>query len=324
MKLKKLLIALLATSALGSSSAFALTLKAADVHPAGHPSVIAVVKMGDKLKEQTDGRIKLQTFFSGVLGDEKSVIEQVQAGGVDFLRVSLGPLGTVVPDVNVFNLPYIFRDEKQLRKVVNGPIGDELLQKITDSPAQLVALSWATAGARNFYSTRKPIRNSKDLKGQKIRVMGNPMFVETINLMGGSGISMGHGEIYSALQTGVIDGAENNEPTYVTTNQYTVAKFYSESNHLMIPELYAMSKITWNKLSKEDQVLVKKLAKELQQEQFALWDKMIIENQEIMKASGVTITKDVDRDSFIKLTQPIRDQYGSQFTDLIERINNVK
>jgi len=323
MKLKKLLIALIATSTFAASTTFALTLKAADVHPASHPSVIAVVNMGEKLEQQTNGRIKLQTFFSGVLGDEKSTIEQAQAGGIDFLRVSLGPVGTVVPDVNVFNLPYIFRDEKQLRKVITGPIGDEILQKITDSPAQLVALSWATAGARNFYSTQKPIHNSKDLNGQKIRVMGNPMFVETINLMGGSGISMGHGEIYSALQTGVIDGAENNEPTYVTTNQYTVAQFYSESNHLMIPELYAMSKITWNKLSKEDQVLVKKLAKELQFEQFKLWDKMIVENQETMKAAGVVITKDVDRASFIKLTQPIRDKYGAEFTDLIERINKI-
>ena len=324
MKLKKLFISLVATSAmLGASSAFALTLKAADVHPVSHPSVIAVINMGKKLEQQTDGRIKLQPFFSGVLGDEKSIIEQAQAGGVDFMRVSLGPVGTVVPDVNVFNLPYIFRNEEQLRKVISGPIGDEILQKITDSPAQLVALGWATAGARNFYSTKKPIRNSDDLHGQKIRVMGNPMFVETINLMGGSGISMGHGEIYSALQTGVIDGAENNEPTYVTTNQYTVAKYYSESHHLMIPELYAMSKITWNKLSDEDKALITKMAKELQTEQFKLWDEMILENQNKMKAAGVTITEDVDVDSFIKLTQPIRDKYGANFKELIDRINKI-
>lgn len=324
MKFKKLFISLVAASAVfGAQSSYALTLKAADVHPNTHPSVIAVMNMGEKLEQQTDGRIKLQTFFSGVLGDEKSLIEQAQAGGVDFLRVSLGPVGTVVPDVNVFNLPYIFRNEEQLREVISGPIGDEILQKITDSPAQLVALSWATAGARNFYSTQKPIRNSDDLHGQKIRVMGNPMFVETINLMGGSGISMGHGEIYSALQTGVIDGAENNEPTYVTTNQYTVAKYYSESHHLMIPELYAMSKITWNKLSDDDQKLVMKAAKELQAEQFQLWDEMILENQEKMKAAGVVITEDVDVDSFIKLTQPIRTKYGSDFSELIERINKI-
>lgn len=325
LKLTKL-SALIATAAVTlslASQASAETIKAADVHPEGYPNVVAMQSLGKKLEAATKGRMTLKMFPGGVLGDEKSMIEQTQAGGIDILRTSLGPVGPVVPEVNVFNMPFVFRDEAHMRKVIDGPIGDEILAKITASSANLVALGWMDGGTRNLY-TKKPIRKPADLGGQKIRMMGNPLFVETMNAMGGSGISMGWGELYSALQTGVVDGAENNPPSYVSSNHYTVTKFYSLSGHLIIPEIFVYSKKNWEKLSKEDQTLIKKLAREAQMEQRKLWDQRVAADTAKMKSGGVTIVSDVDKAAFFKATQPVRDKYGSQYADLIKRIQAVK
>ncbi|WP_119157384.1 TRAP transporter substrate-binding protein [Caldimonas tepidiphila] len=299
-----------------------MTIKAADIHPAGYPNVVAVENMGKKLEAATKGRIKLQMFPGGVLGGEKEMIEQTQFGAIGLLRTSLGPVGTVVPEVNVFNMPFIFRDEAHMRAVIDGPIGNELLEKITNSPAKLVALGWMDGGSRSLY-TKKPVRTPADLKGVKVRMMGNPMFVETMNAMGGNGISMGYGEVFSALQTGVVDGAENNPPSYFTSNHYsTGAKYYSQTNHLMIPEIFVMSKATWGKLSAEDQALVKKFAREAQMEQRALWDKSVAENTAKLKAAGVEFIN-VDTKPFYEATAPVRAKYGAQFADLMKRIEAV-
>ena len=251
------------------------------------------------------------------------MIEQAQAGGIDIIRISLGPMGPVVADVNVFNMPFVFRDEAHMRKVIDGQIGQEILEKITASSAGLVGLGWMDGGTRNLY-TKKPIRKPADLAGQKIRMIGNPLFIDTMNAMGGSGISMGLGELFSAMQTGVVDGAENNEPTYVTQNHHTVAKFYNHTGHLILPEIFVYSKVKWEKLSKDDQALIKKLAREAQLEQRALWDKKVADSRAQMKKDGVTTVTDVDKDAFFKLTQPVRDKYGKDYAALIQRIQAVK
>ncbi len=318
------LAAVMATAIFASASVSALELKAADVHPEGYPNVVAMENiMGKKLAAETKGRITVKMFPNMVLGDEKSMIEQTQAGGIDILRTSLGPVGPVVPEVNVFNMPFVFKNEKHMRAVIDGPIGDEILKKITDSSANLVALGWMDGGTRNLF-TKKPVRKSADLAGMKIRMMGNPLFVDTMNAMGGSGISMGMADLYSALQTGVVDGAENNQPTYVTQNYYTVDKFYNHTAHLIIPEIFVFSKSKWNKLSPEDQALIKKLSREVQMEQRRLWDIKVNESIAKMKAEGVTTITDVDNAEFFKLTQPVRDKYGAQFAELIKRIQATK
>jgi tripartite ATP-independent transporter DctP family solute receptor len=199
-----------------------LVLKASDTHPAGYPTVVAVENMGKKLEAATNGRIKLQMFPGAVLGQEKEVVEQVQLGAIQIARISLGVIGPVVPDVNVFNMPFVFRNEAHMRAVIDGPIGSELLEKVSASPAKLVALGWMDGGSRSLY-TKKKVTTPADLKGVKVRMMGNPLFVDTMNAMGGNGISMAYGEVFSALQTGVIDGAENNPPSLFTSNHYTRA-----------------------------------------------------------------------------------------------------
>ncbi len=305
------------------ASAQTMVLKAADVHPAGYPNVVAVESMGKKLEAATNGRLKIQTFPGGVLGGEKEMIEQTQVGAINILRTSLGPVGTVVPEVNVFNLPFIFRSQEHARAVIDGPIGDELLAKVSASPAKLVAIGWMDGGARSLY-TKKPVRTPADLKGQKVRMMGNPLFVDTMNAMGGNGISMGYGEVFTALQTGVVDGAENNAPSYFTSNHYnTGAKYYTQTNHLIIPELLVVSKATWDKLSKDDQALLKKFGREAQMEQRALWDKSVAENTAKLKSAGVEFIT-VDNKPFYEATAPVRAKYGANYAELIKRIEAVK
>jgi len=239
-------------------------LRASDVHPTGYPNVVAVENMGKKLESATAGRYKLQMFPGGVLGSEKEVVEQTQIGAIQIARISLGILGPVVPDVNVFNMPFVFRDEAHMRAVIDGPVGKEILDKITSSPARLVALGWMDSGSRSLY-TKKEIKSPADLKGLKIRVMGNPLFVDTMIAMGGNGITMGHNDTYSALQTGVVDGAENNPPTLFTANHYsTGVKFYTQTTHLIIPEIFVMSKVAWDKMSKDDQASLMKFSREAQ------------------------------------------------------------
>ncbi|GAB3379704.1 TRAP transporter substrate-binding protein [Azotobacter armeniacus] len=320
-KYNKLLLALpLAFCLPGLASA--LTLRASDTHPAGYPTVVAVERMGKKLEQATDGELKVQMFAGGVLGTEKAVIEQTQLGAVQLARISLGVVGPVVPDVNVFNLPFVFRDEAHMRKVIDGEIGQEILDKVTNSNFNLVALGWMDGGTRNLY-TKKPVRRIEDLKGMKIRMQGNPLFLDAMNAMGGNGISMDAGEIFSALQTGVIDGAENNPPTMFSHNHYKVAPYYSLTGHLMVPELLVMSKRTWNKLEPEQQALLKKFAREAQMEERELWDAKVTESVAGLKAAGVELIE-VDQKPFREATAGVRAQYGKPYAELVQRIEAVQ
>lgn len=315
--------AALVLSGLLALPAMAQTLKAADVHPAGYPTVAAVESMGKKLEAATQGRIKFQMFPGSVLGGEKEMIEQTQVGAIQILRTSLGPVGPVVPEVNVFNMPFVFRNIAHMRAVIDGPIGQELLDKISASPAKMVGLAWMDGGSRSLY-TKKPVRKPEDLKGQKIRMMGNPLFVDTMNAMGGNGIAMGYGEVFTAIQTGVIDGAENNPPSLFTANHFKAgAKYYTQTNHLIIPEILVMSKVTWDKLSAADQALVKKTAREAQLEQRQLWDKAVADYTAKLKAEGVEFIE-MDNKPFYDATAPVRAKYGANFADLMKRISDVK
>src|SRR5271166_4725613 len=245
-----------------------LVLKTSDVHPAGYPTVVAVENLGKKLAAATNGRLSVQMFAAMQLGGEKEAIEQAQIGAIQFARVSVGALGPVIDDLNVFNLPFLFRNTAHMQKVIDGPIGQELLGKVTNNPkAGLVGICWMDAGARSIYDTKKPIKEIADLKGMKVRVMGNPMFVDMMNALGGNGVAMGYDQVFSALQTGVVDGAENNPPSFVFDNHYQVAKYYTLTEHLIVPEMLVFSKKTWSSLSKDDQALLLKFAKEAQAEE---------------------------------------------------------
>jgi tripartite ATP-independent transporter DctP family solute receptor len=301
-----------------------MVFKASDVHPEGYPTVQAVENMGRKLEQATNGRLSIRMYASMQLGGEKEAIEQAQLGAIQIARVSVGTLGPVVDALNVFNLPFLFRDTVHLDKVLDGPIGQELLARVTDNPqTHLVGLCWMDAGARSMYDTKHPIRSVADLKGMKMRVMGNPMFVDMMNALGGNGIAMGYDQVFSALQTGVVDGAENNPPSFVFDNHYQVAKYYALTEHLMVPEILVFSQRAWDGLDKSDQELIAKLAREAQLEERVLWNNVEKDAMNRMKAAGIEIDTISDKKQFQDLVKPVWDKYGGKYADLIQRIQAV-
>jgi tripartite ATP-independent transporter DctP family solute receptor len=299
--------------------------KASDVHPEGYPTVAAVEDMGKSLEKATDGRLSVQMYASMQLGGEKEAIEQAQLGAIALARVSVGALGPVIGDLNVLNLPFLFRDTAHMQKVIDGTIGQELLDKVTNNAtANLVGLCWMDAGARNMYDTKKPIKDIADLKGMKVRVMGNPMFVDMMNALGGNGIAMGYDQVFTALQTGVVDGAENNPPSFVFDNHFQVAKYYTLTEHLIVPEMVVFSKPIWNKLSKEDQALILKLGHEAQMKERVLWGEYEAKALAKMKEAGIQVVTVADKKPFQDAVKPVWDKYAPKFADMIKRIQDVK
>src|SRR3984893_19316107 len=310
------------------SSASAQTkavFKASDVQPAGYPTVAATESLGKKLEAATSGRWSVQMFPSAQLGGEKETIEQTQIGAIQLLRVSAGTVGPIVDDINVVNMPFLFRNMAHAEKLMDGPIGQELLDKIAaNANAGLVALCWMNAGARSLYNTKQPVKAIEDIKGLKFRVIGNPIFIDMMNSLGGNGVAMGYDQVFSALQTGVIDGAENNPPSYVFSNHYTAAKYFSLTEHLIIPEVLVFSKRAWAALSSEDQGLLKKFAREAQLEERELWNKYEQQAMDKGKAAGCQIVKTADKKPFQNAVKPVWDKYGPKYQDMIKRIQAIE
>jgi tripartite ATP-independent transporter DctP family solute receptor len=298
--------------------------KASDVQPAGYPTVVAAENLGKKLEAATNGRLSVQMYPSMQLGGEKETIEQTQIGAIQMLRVSVGSMGPIVDDINVVNMPFLFRNTAHAEKMMDGPIGQELLDKITTSPnAGLVALCWMDSGARSLYNTKRPIKAIEDIKGLKFRVIGNPIFVDMMNALGGNGVAMGYDQVFSALQTGVIDGAENNPPSYVFSNHYTAAKYFSLTEHLIVPEVLVFSKKAWTQLSGDDQSLIKKFAREAQLEERELWNKYELQAMDKAKAAGCQIIEIADKAPFQNAVKPVWDKYGPKYQDTIKRIQAI-
>jgi tripartite ATP-independent transporter DctP family solute receptor len=317
MEMRKLFVPAIAAAVMvgsASTGSAQTILKASDVHPFGYPTVEAVVSLGKKLEAETKGKYKVQMFPAMQLGGEKEALEQVQLGALAMTRVSVGPVGPIVDEVNVFNLPFVFRDEAHMRKVIDGEIGTELLDKITADPkANLIGLCWMDAGTRSVFNKVRPITKPEDLKGLKIRMMGNPLYVDTMNALGGTGVAMGMPEVYNGIATGVVEGAENNEPSYVSFNLISVAKYYSFTQHLMIPEILVFSKKVWNTLTPDEQKLMKRLGREAQMEERVLWDKQVAVAMEKMKSTpGVEINYITDKAPFQAAVKPVWDKYGAK------------
>src|ERR1700685_4875271 len=298
--------------------------KASDVQPAGYPTVAATENLGKKLAAATDGRLAVQMYPSMQLGGEKETIEQTQIGAIQLLRVSAGALGPIVDEINVVNMPFLFSNMAHAEKFIDGPLGQELLDKITaNANAGLVGLCWMDSGARSLYNTKRPIKSIEDVKGLKFRVIGNPIFIDMMNALGGNGVAMGYDQVFSALQTGVIDGAENNPPSYVFSNHYTAAKYFSLTEHLIIPEVLVFSKRAWSQLSADDQGLIKKFAREAQLEERELWNQYQQKAMDKAKAAGCEIVDIADKTPFQNEIKPVWDKYGPKYQDMIKRIQTI-
>jgi tripartite ATP-independent transporter DctP family solute receptor len=313
-----------AGSALGTSafSASALEIKSSDVHPMDYPTTQAIAYMGDLLSAWTNGRITINIFHSMQLGGEKEALEQVQLGALEMTRVSVGVVGPIVDDFNAFNLPYVFRSVDHMHKVVDGDIGRELLDRLESGG--LIGLGYMDAGARSFYNKERPVRTPEDLSGMKIRVMQNPIFIEMMGAMGGNGIPVAFNELYSALQTGVVDGAENNPPSYSTQKHFEVAGYYSLTEHLIVPEIFVFSKKVWDTLSPEHQELIREASVMATEKERELWQVMEENSIKELEGLGVQINDDVDRDAFVQATAGVREKFGAKYADLLKRIDAVE
>lgn len=300
----------------------ALEIKSSDVHAMGYPTTDAIQYMGEWLSEQTDGRITINIFHSMQLGGEKEALEQVQLGALEMTRVSVGVVGPIVDDFNAFNLPYVFRSIDHMHQVVDGEIGQDLLARL--EAGELIGLGFMDAGARSFYNKERPIRTPEDLEGLKIRVMQNPIFIDMMEAMGGAGIPIAFNELYTAMQTGVVDGAENNPPSYSTQKHYEVAGYYSLTEHLIVPEIFVFSKRVWDTLSEEDQNLIREAARLATEKERDLWAAMEAKAMEELEAMGIQINDDVDKAAFIEATAPVREKFGAQYAELLEKIAAVE
>jgi tripartite ATP-independent transporter DctP family solute receptor len=301
-----------------------MVLRYAENQPQDYPTTKAAYEFAKIVEEKTNGRIKVEVYYGGQLGDEKSVIEQLQFGAIDFTRVSLSPLAEFSKSLNVLQLPYLYRDADQMWKVLDGPIGNQFLESVKASG--IIGLSWFDAGARNFYNSKRPVNTIADLKGLKIRVQESQQMMDMVQALGANPTPMAYGEVYSALQTGVIDGAENNWPSYESTSHFEVAKNYVLDEHTRVPEMQMVSSKTWEKLSPEDQLIVKDAALASAKAERTLWAERENASEAKVKAAGTVITTlaPAEKQKFQDAMAPLYKKYGAGFEDIIAQIQATK
>ncbi len=299
-----------------------IVLRLADNQPIGYPTVVGDEKFAQLVEEYSNGRIKVEVYPQATLGDEKSCIEQVQFGGIDFTRVSISPLASFNPLLNALQMPYLYRTPEHMWNVLNGEIGSYFLESMEDSG--FVGLTYFDSGARSFYNTIKPIYTVADLAGMKIRVQESDLMMGLVEALGAAPTPMSYGDVYSALQTGVIDGAENNWPSYDSSNHYEVAKFYSIDQHTRVPEMLIASKTTMDKLSKADQELIKKAARDCQSTQIEAWADYAKKSEEKVRAAGCQINDINDQAEFANsmnsLYEKMLDDEGKAWVEKIRAI----
>ena len=264
-------------------------LTSADTHVLDYPTVQAVVRFGELLAERTAGRLGVKVYPGGQLGNERDTLEITTFGGLDFNRVNLAPLNSIEPLTIVAALPFVFESTQHMRSTLDGPIGDEILDSLT--PHGLIGLCFYDSGARSFYNTRGPIRTPDDMRGLKLRVPGSDLFVAMVKSLGADAVPMPLDEVYQSLAQGVIDGEENNWPSFEKGRHFEVATYYSLTRHLLAPEVFVMSKQSWDRLSPQDQALVRQSAKDSVPYMRELWDAQVASSQTVIAAAGVEVNE---------------------------------
>ena len=324
MNLIRKLAAAAAVTALMTASAMAQTvLRSSDTHPDGYPTVDAVKYFGELVKERTQGRYSVEVYHSAQLGQEADTIEQVRSGVIDLNRVSMAPWNSLVPLTMIPSLPYLFTSPDHARKVMASEIGDEIAKGF--DAHGVVVLAFYDGGARSFYNSKKPINTVADLAGLKFRVIQSDVFVDMVAALGATATPMPYGEVYSSIETGVIDGAENNFPSYESAKHFEVAKNYSLDQHTIVPEVFVMSKASWDKLSDEDKTIFKQAGKESMEKQWELWDARVARSRKLVEDAGSQITTP-EKQAFIDAMKPVYDKYVNtpELKDLVARIQAVK
>ena len=302
------------TAALVASGSIALAgcgmnarvLRSADEHPADYPTVLAVNEMGRLLRERTNGALSIKTYAGGQLGAEKDALEITIFGGLDLTRVSIAPLSAIAAEAVVPSLPFLFRDTAHMRAALDSAPGERILAAL--EPHGLIGLCFYDAGARSFYTRGRAIREPEDLKGLKIRVMNSDMFVSLVETLGGDAAPMPYSEVYQGLLQGVVDGAENNWPSYESSRHFEVASTYSQTEHVMAPEVLVMSAKRWRKLTPEHKAVIRQCAKDSVPFMRRVWDERSRLAEEHLRAANVDIIAP-DRKAFVKKVKPVWNRY---------------
>jgi tripartite ATP-independent transporter DctP family solute receptor len=294
--------------------------RAADIQEESYPTVQALRYMDQLVMERTGGRHRIRVFHSRQLGEESQTIEQTRVGAIDMNRINVGAIGNYAPSLNVLALPFLFRSIEQLYKVVDGPIGEDILTSL--EPQGFVGLAYYDSGVRSIYTTVKPVRTVDDLKGLRIRVQQSELMEKMIRALGAEPLGIAYGQVLTALQTKLVDGAENNFPSFVTTGHYKIAHYYTVTRHTMGPEVLVMSRRAWADLSVEDRAIFRAAAREstkYMREQWLSWE---ARSEKEAKDAGVTILDNIDRRPFERATKPLRDELYAdpKLRSLIDRI----
>jgi len=285
-----------------------------------YPTTLAATYFADLVEERTNGRIRILIKAEGQMGTEKEVIEQLQYGGIDFARVSLTQLAELVPEMNVLQMPYLYENAEHMWQVLGGEIGHTFLEYV--NRIDIEGLSWYDAGARNFYNSVKPITSLEDIRGMRIRVQESEVMIDMVEALEATALPISYGEVYSYLERGLCDGAENNWPSYETMLHYEVAKYYSVDEHTRVPEMQLCSAHTWEKLSIEDQIIIRECAEESALYQRELWALREEESRQIAINYGVIevqLTSE-EKQRFRQEMQHIYEKYCSDYMDLINKI----
>jgi len=298
--------------------------RSSDDHTPDYPTVEAVRHMDTLLKERSKGRLSVKVFPNGALGNERDTIEQLKIGGLDMAKINVAPLNNFVPETIVVGLPFVFRSTAHMRSVLDGAIGDEILAALETQG--MVGLCFYDSGARSIYAAKKPIKSLADLKGMKIRVQQSDLTVAMVNALGANPTPMPFGEVYTALKVGIVDAAENNFPSYETTRHFEAAKYYSLTQHSMSPEILVFSKNIWDRLSKEDQTLIRQAAKDSVPFMRKKWDEQEAKSRAVVEAGGVAINEVTSKQEFVDAMKPVYAKFadGPKLRSLVERIQAAK
>ncbi len=323
-KLKKVLGVMLASAfALGAAQVEARDFRSADVHPQDYPTVMTVKKIGEIVSQKTNGKYNIKVFGNSSLGSEKDTVEQVKIGALDMVRVSTAAFHGIIPETMVPSFPFIFRDINHFRKAMAGPAGDKILAAFEKHG--FIGLALWESGARSIYA-KKPVRNLADVKGMKIRVQQSDLWVSLAQAMGANPTPIPMAEVYTALKTGLVDAAENNYPSYETAKHYEAAPVYSETQHVMSPEVIVFSKKVWDTLSKEEQKIIRDAAKETVPYYIDLWTKKEQASKEITIKAGAQYINDVNKAEFVAVMKPVWDKFSPtpELKALVQDIVNTK